>query len=304
MNVKLFVIVVTYKGKQWYDRCFASLQESTLPVQIVVVDNASNDGSVEYIKENYPEIHLIESDENLGFGRANNLGMRYALDQGCDFVFLLNQDAWVEPDTFGKLLDIHGNHLEYGILSPIHLNAEKTGIEKGLLNYLDDKKITDKRLLEDLYFHRLKDVYDTTYVNAAAWLLPRNTLETVGGFDPIFSHYGEDDNYLQRVRFHGLKIGICPSCVAVHDTERRIDAAEKKVQTSSSWLLAKVADVNSSDKVNALCLYHFRKAMSKILVFKFTQAKTHWRIMHFLRKNAHGIKHSRDVNVTKGMNWL
>lgn len=304
MNVKLFVIVVTYKGKQWYDRCFSSLRESTLPVQTIVVDNASNDGSVEYIKENYPEIHLIESDENLGFGRANNLGMRYALDHGCDFVFLLNQDAWVEPDTFGKLLDIHGNHLEYGILSPIHLNAEKTGIEKGLLNYLDDKKITDKRLLEDLYFNRLEDVYDTTYVNAAAWLLPRNTLETIGGFDPIFSHYGEDDNYLQRVRFHGLKIGICPSCVAVHDTERRIDAAEKKVQTSSSWLLAKVADVNSADKVNALCLYHFGKAISKFLVFKFSQAKTHWGIMRFLRKNAHGIKHSRDVNVTKGMNWL
>lgn len=304
MDVKLFVIIVTYKGKQWFDRCFASLRESTIPVQTIVVDNASNDGSEEYIKEHFPEIHLIESKENLGFGRANNLGMRYALDNGCDYVFLLNQDAWVEPDTIGKLLDIHGNHSEYGILSPIHLNAVKTGIEKGLLNYLVDKKITDKQLLEDLYFHRLNDVYDTTYVNAAAWLLPRNTLETIGGFDPIFSHYGEDDNYLQRARFHGLKIGICPSCVVVHDTERRIDAAEKKVQTSNSWLLAEVADINSSNKVDGLCRYHFRKALTKLLVFKFPQAKTHWRIMRFLRKNAKGIKHSRAVNVSKGANWL
>ena len=301
---KLFVIVVTYKGMQWYDRCFASLRESTLLVQTIVVDNASNDGSVEYIKENYPEIHLIESDENLGFGRANNLGMRYALDHGCDYVFLLNQDAWVDPDTIGKLLDIHGNHTEYGILSPIHLNAEKTGIEKGLLNYLADKKVTDKRLLEDLYYHRLKDVYDTTYVNAAAWLLPRNTLETIGGFDPIFSHYGEDDNYLQRARFHSLKIGICPSCVVVHDTERRIDAADKKVQTSNSWLLAEVADINASNNVNGLCRYHFRKAITKLLAFKTSQAKTHWGIMRFLSKNAKDIKHSRDVNVVKGMNWL
>ena len=52
MEKKLFVIVVTYKGMQWYDRCFASLRESTLPVQTIVVDNASGDGSVEYIKEN------------------------------------------------------------------------------------------------------------------------------------------------------------------------------------------------------------------------------------------------------------
>ncbi len=304
MGPKLFVIIVTYKGKQWYDRSFTSLRESTVPVQTIVVDNASNDGSVEYIKERFPEIHLIESKENLGFGRANNIGMRYALDNGCDYVFLLNQDAWVESDTIGKMLDIQRKHPEYGILSPIHLNAEKTGIEKGLINYLDDRMITDRKLFEDLFFLRLKDVYDTKYVNAAAWLLPRNTLETIGGFDPIFSHYGEDDNYLQRVHYHHLKIGICPSCVVVHDTERRIDSVEKKVQTSNSRMLAEVADINSSVKINELCRYHLRKTMTKLLVLSFSQAKAHWKIWLFLRRNAKRIKYSRNLNVVKGMNWL
>ena len=78
------VIVVTYNGLQWYDRCFSSLRQSNVPVSTVVVDNASNDGTVAYIKEHFPEIHLIESDKNLGFGGANNIGIRYALDQGCD----------------------------------------------------------------------------------------------------------------------------------------------------------------------------------------------------------------------------
>ena len=90
---KIFVIIVTYKGHQWYERCFASLCNSEYPVQTIVIDNASNDGTVEYIRKYFPEIHLIESKENLGFGRANNIGMRYALDHGCDYVFLLNQDA-------------------------------------------------------------------------------------------------------------------------------------------------------------------------------------------------------------------
>ncbi len=304
MEAKIYVIIVTYKGKQWYDRCFTSLRKSSIPIRTIVVDNASNDGTVEYISEHFPEIHLIESKENLGFGRANNIAMRYALDQDCDYVYLLNQDAWVEPETIGKMLDIHRNHPEYGILSPIHLNAEKTGIEKGLINYLDDRKITDKRLFEDLFFHRLKDVYDTSYVNAAAWLLPRNTLETIGGFDPIFSHYGEDDNYLQRVHYHHLKIGICPSCVVVHDTERRIDSVGKKVQTSNSWMLAKVADINTSVKINDLCRYHLRKTVSKLLVLNFSQAKVHWKIRLFLRRNANSIKHSRNINVVKGVNWL
>ena len=114
MGIKLFAIVVTYKGYRWYERCFTSLRQSTIPVQTIVVDNASNDGTVEYIKEYFPEIHLIDSGENLGFGRANNIAMRYALDQGCDYVFLLNQDAWVEPDTFERLVKIHQRHPGYG----------------------------------------------------------------------------------------------------------------------------------------------------------------------------------------------
>mgnify|MGYP002860999903 CR=1 FL=1 len=261
----LFVIIVTYKGRQWYDRCFTSLRESTMPVQTIVVDNASNDGTVEYIRKNYPETHLIESKENLGFGKANNLAMRYALDHGCDYVFLLNQDAWVEPDTFEKMVDIHQRHPEYGILSPIHLNAAKNGIEKGLINYLDDKRITDKRLFEDLYFGRLREVYQTKYVNAAAWLLPVKTLETVGGFDPIFTHYGEDDNYLDRALFHKMKVGVCPSCVVVHDTERRVKADAKKVLTERRNLLADVTDINVQVNLKQQCFFHFRKAIAKLL---------------------------------------
>lgn len=303
-NKKIFVVVVTFKGGQWYDRCFTSLRESSIPVQTIVVDNASDDGTIEYIREHYPEIHLIESKENLGFGRANNLGMRFALDQGCDYVFLLNQDAWVEKDTFEKMINIHSNHPEYGILSPMHLNAEKTGIEKGLVYYLDDRKITDQSLFEDLYFDRIKEVYDTKYVNAAAWLLPKKTLEVVGGFDPIFSHYGEDDNYMHRVLYHKMKIGICPLCIAVHDTVRRITAPDKKVQTNWSSLLAEVTDINKRLTPTGLCLFHFRKTISKLIVFKFSVARYHWETMRFLCKNANAIKKSRRTNVLPGMNWL
>lgn len=301
---KLFVIIVTYKGKQWYDRCFTSLRESTIPVQTIVVDNASNDGTVEYIKENYPEIHLIESKENLGFGRANNIALRYALDQGCDYVFLLNQDAWVETDTLEDLMGLHQRHSEYGILSPIHLNAEKTGIERGLIKYLDDRRITDKSFFEDLYFNRLKEVYRTNYVNAAAWLLPRKTLETVGGFDPIFLHYGEDDNYMHRVLYHKMKIGICPSCRVVHDTERRIQNSSKKVITENRNLLADVTDVNASVSLRTLRWFHLRKSISKFLTNKKPQAKRHWSDFRFLGKQKRAILCSRAKNVIVGPNWL
>ena len=303
-NKSVFVIVVTFKGWQWYDKCFTSLRTSTIPVQTIVVDNASNDGTVEYIREHYPEIYLIESKKNLGFGKGNNLALHYAYDQGCDYVFLLNQDAWVETDTIEKLVNIHLRHLEYGILSPIHLNVEKNRMEKDIVTYLDDRKITDQSLFEDLYFDRIKEVYDTKYVNAAAWLLPRKTLEVVGGFDPIFIHYGEDDNYMHRVLYRKMRIGICPLCVAVHDTERRITAPDKKVKTSNGSLLAEVTNINKQLNPDDLCLFHFRKTISKLMAFKISVARYHWKTMRFLCKNAKAIKNSRRTNVLPGMNWL
>jgi GT2 family glycosyltransferase len=196
MMSKVFVIIVTYNGKQWYDCCFTSLRASELPIQVVVIDNASSDDTVSYIRTNYPEIHLIDSDTNLGFGQGNNKGMRYAMDHGADYVFLLNQDAWIEPNTLSALIEVHKKNSRYGILSPMHLNAERTQIEKGLLGHLTYHTHINLELISDFYIGLKKEVYEVREVNAAAWLIPRETLETVGGFDPIFYHYGEDDNYL------------------------------------------------------------------------------------------------------------
>ena len=121
---KIFVIIVTYKGMRWYDKCFSSLRESTIPLQTVVIDNTPGDEDAEYIKTHYPEVHLIKTNENLGFGRANNLGMRYALDNGCDYVFLLNQDTWlIQNEAIAELVAIAEAHQEYGIVSPMHLTA-------------------------------------------------------------------------------------------------------------------------------------------------------------------------------------
>ena len=294
---KVFVIIVTYNGKQWYDRCFSSLLLSELPVHIVVVDNASSDDTVEYIQTHFPEVHLIASDKNLGFGQGNNKGISYALDRGADYVFLLNQDAWIEPDTISKLIAVHKENPQYGILSPMHLNADKTDIEKGLINYVADLKITDSRWINDLYFTRLKDVYDTSYVNAAAWLLPRKTIETVGGFDPIFYHYGEDDNYMQRVLFHGLKIGICPNVRVVHDTEQRVNKTNTTNQDQFKNLLVEFCDINKSNSPVAFLLYSFLKAFLKALKFRFNLSEKLLTGGIYIFKLKKKIAESRNQNI-------
>lgn len=301
---KIIVIIVTFNGKQWYDRCFSSLQNSELPLQIVLIDNASSDNTVEYIKRHFPKIYVIKSDKNLGFGQANNIGMRYALQNGADYVFLLNQDAWIEPNTIKDLIEVHKKNPEYGILSPIHLNADKTQIEKGLMHYIADYKITSTDLINDLYFRKEKEIYETNYINAAAWLLPTRTLNIIGGFDPIFFHYGEDDNYMQRVKYHKMKIGICPGVTIVHDTDIRIKSEEKAQQNNKKTLLVELTNINNNTSVYKSMFLYIKRAIKHILKMKFCisveMIKTAFYIFT-IRKN---IIKSRTQNKENDVSWL
>lgn len=298
----VYVIVVTYKGKKWYDRCFSSLLASNLPLHIVAIDNASNDGSVEFITKNYPGIKLIECKENLGFGRGNNLGLSYALTHECDYVFLLNQDAWIEPNTIETLVSIHQHYKEYGILSPMHLNVDKTGlVMKHFCRQPDNEK-----LITDLYFNRLTDIYETKYIHAAAWLLPRNTLEIVGGFDPIFTHYEEDDDYLNRVRFHKLKIGVCPSARIIHDHKERVvnPFNSNNRYRHEQALLVQLTNLNSSESITQFVLYTLRKSIVSLLKGDFSNAGRFWKDLLFTLKSIKSIKNSRQRNSMKARTWI
>ncbi len=308
MDVRLFVIVVTYKGMRWYKECFTSLRQSTIPLSIVVVDNFSNDGTVDYLRDSFPEIHLIESNTNLGFGKANNVGIRYALDKGCDYIFLLNQDAWVEPDTFEKLIAIHQRNTDYGILGCINVTKEKDHMLEGFIPTVSDPRNCDPCLIDDMYFGRLKDLYEVKSILAAAWLMPRKTLDTIGGFDPVFFHYGEDDNYLQRARFHGFKIGVCPLCPIVHDTKSaRVDNAvlfrKKEYAEKRDWLLD-WCNIEKKCSTRSIKRSAFFDVMKSLFLFRFEKMNRALYRYRFLKQNLESIRKSRLTNIQVGRLYL
>ncbi|MET3034936.1 glycosyltransferase family 2 protein [Chryseobacterium sp. NRRL B-14859] len=216
---KIHIIIVTYNAMKWAERCFSSLRKSLVPVQCVVIDNGSSDGTQEYIQTHFPEVDLIQSETNLGFGKANNIGIEKAYKEGAEFFYLMNQDAWLYPDSMEKMFEIyhtHPNPEEIGIISPIHID----GSEKYLDIFLDQyiaKNYESTRMISDLYFQTLKPYYEIHFVNAAHWLLPKATIETIGGFNPYFFHYGEDDEYVNRVHFHQKKVLLVPGSKVVHD---------------------------------------------------------------------------------------
>lgn len=300
--VNIYTIIVTFNGMRFYKRLFDSLRTSTVPMKVVVIDNASIDGSIEYISSNYPEVIVFKQEVNLGFGGSNNIGIRYAMSNFADYVFLLNQDTWIEPNTLEILTSSIKNNPNYGILSPMHLTASRKNIESSLAMCIASY-IKDKTFFEDLYFNRLKDVYACNFINAAAWLIPLEVVSRVGGFDPMFVHYGEDNNYVDRVKYHKFEIGICPSATIVHDTENRIESI-KGVFSTNLDILPRLLDINRNINLIVESLVTLKKLLKACFKLNIKDIKHFFSSIIFILTNIKKIKLSREENKKNQPSWL
>lgn len=217
--MRIFVIIVTYNAAKWIDKCFGNLRKTSIPLEIIAVDNNSADNTVEILHSYYPEVELFKCKKNLGFGKANNIGIRKALEKGADYFFLLNQDAWIEPAFIEGLINLHKNNTDFGILSPIHLNGSGNALDYRFSITCND--INCPGFVSDLYLKKTKELYEIIFANAAFWLISKECILKAGIFDPVFPHYGEDTDYVNRIRYHGFKIGISPIYHGFHERDKR-----------------------------------------------------------------------------------
>lgn len=304
--MKVFVVIVTYNGEKWIQKCLKSIINATIIPEIIVVDNNSTDKTVDLI-ENFPaSIQLLKQTNNLGFGQANNLGMSYALKNECDFVFLLNQDAYFQKNTLQILLEVYTKNDDYGLLSPIHLNGKGDKLDKNFSNYISYN--SNHFIFKDALTLRLKEVYNVDFVNAAAWLLPKKTLENIGGFDPLFFHYGEDDNYCQRLKYHNFKIGVVPNSFVYHDREfenkRVIHGFKEELDRRILITKSRLANINLENTIKTDSKKILKNALIKIYLFqfnKFLKKIIEWRALQKIKNN---IANSRQKNVFLNNNYL
>lgn len=210
--MKVYTIIVTFNAMPWIDWCLASLRNSSVQTTVVIVDNCSTDGTREYIPSTYPEVVWLPQKQNIGFGQGNNLGIRMALENGADYVLLLNQDASVEKDAIQLMLGASDGE---SLVTPLMLNGKGEKIDVlfgyslkqisvGLLESMMVKNVLPNKML----------IGETC---AACWLLPINVVKKIGGFNPLFFQYGEDNNYYQRIKFHGIKNIFVPHAKIYHD---------------------------------------------------------------------------------------
>jgi GT2 family glycosyltransferase len=303
--MKVYTIIVTFNGMKWIEKCLLSI---ILQTKVVVVDNNSSDSTVNFIKTKFPDVLILPQNVNLGFGIANNLGISYALRNHAEAIFLLNQDSYADSNCINELVSVYEKNQEYGIISPIHLNGSGSDIEPSFLNFINSR-FTGDLLIDIINGKQFKSIYDLSFVNAAAWFIPSKVFKKVGGFDPIFFLYGEDDNYCQRVIFHNFKIGITLNAKIFHDSNNN-NLKYNEIGSDSYYrhymneLYVRFLNVNSEDykKIKLYKNYIFRKSMKKFFFLKFSEFKIYYKKYKMI--NCAKIRESVESNRIIGDKYL
>jgi len=224
----LSIFVVSYNTRELTRRCLRSILDSSLRAEyeILVVDNASADGSADMIAQEFPSVRLVRSDVNLGFAAGNNLARRYA--QGERFL-LLNPDTRVAPDAIERLLAFSIAHPEAGITggrttnddgslnpwscrgrpTPWSLLCQATGLTTAFrMHPLFDP--------QSLGSWQRDSVREVDVVVGCFLMITRQLWDELGGFDPAFFMYGEETDLCLRARARGFRPMITPDAVLVH----------------------------------------------------------------------------------------
>ncbi|MBY0118894.1 glycosyltransferase family 2 protein [Paenibacillus xylanexedens] len=222
------IIIVNYNTRQLTLDCLASVYASQTSYQyeVIVIDNASHDGSVEAIRDAYPEIQLITNRDNTGFAVANNRGMELAKGR---YILLLNSDTVVQPDTLHTMIYFMDRHPEMGasgckvILPDGSLDkACKRGFPTPSASFYYafgiSRLFPDRPKFNQYQLGHLSpdDEYPVDCLVGAFMLVRRETIDQVGGLDETFFMYGEDIDWCYRIKEAGWGIFYYPRTYIVH----------------------------------------------------------------------------------------
>ena len=222
--MKLSVVIVNYNVKHFLEQCLRSVCRAAAKVQsaeIIVVDNASTDGSVKYIGERFTDITLIASDENLGFARANNLAIKRSKGE---YVLLLNPDTIVAENTFSEFVDFMDSTPDAGACGAYMLHTDGTfalesrrGLPTPFVAFCKMSGLTSlfpKSHLFGRYYMCYLDelrVNPIEIVSGAYMFLRREALDKAGLLDEDFFMYGEDIDLSYRILKAGYRNYFLPT---------------------------------------------------------------------------------------------
>jgi len=196
------VLVLCYNDRKWLEKCLSSLLASDdADFSVYLVDNASADDSVEFVRSGFPGVRIVRNSSNLGFAAGNNEGIRVAIADGAAFIVLLNTDTWVEPAWLRELRAVFAADAAIGVVTAMIKNYENDRFDRNFLQILE----ATPDFVQDAWDGRIKPWYETTTGSGAALMARRSFYESVGVIDPVFFMYFEEIDLIRRGRYHGHK---------------------------------------------------------------------------------------------------
>lgn len=212
----VYTVVLSWNRREDTIACLESLTKLHYPcVRLVLVDNGSSDGTAEAVARQFPDVEVIVNERNLGFAAGCNVGLRHALDQGADYIFLLNNDTQVDPAVLNHLIALAGPNV--GMVAPkIYYASDPTCIWSvgGMCHPLTFEKTGDGRGQIDV--GQWDKVIERDYLVGCALLLSRHLLIEIGLFDERFFMYYEDSDLSLRARRAGFKLLLSPQAHVWH----------------------------------------------------------------------------------------
>ena len=214
---KVAVLVLTYNGVELTQQCLLSLRASTYAnLDIWIVDNASTDRTLDTARREFPEARLLALPENLGYAGGNNAGMRAALAEGADLIFLANNDTRLEPDCLTHLVNAHHAHPRAGMLGPMVYTWEPERLISSaggqvLWQHADAINIGMGQTDAGQYPARPVD-----FVNGCGLLVTRTALDRAGMLDESFFMYWEETDWGWRTRRAGFELWFEPAARMYH----------------------------------------------------------------------------------------
>ena len=214
-----YAVVLSWNGRDDTLRCLDSLARvSEPPIRIVCVDNGSTDGSVEAIRERHPGVRLIENGANLGFSGGNNVGLRWAMEEGAEWIVLVNNDAVVAEDALAGFAAVAAGHPGAGVLAgKLYLAEAPDRIWFAGQRYLAWLGYSGRaRGLGRRDSARYRRVIATDRAAGALMAVSRRAIERVGLLDDELFAYAEDVDWSLRIREAGFEVLFAPEARAWH----------------------------------------------------------------------------------------
>ncbi|MDP9902212.1 glycosyltransferase family 2 protein [Variovorax ginsengisoli] len=246
------VVIVNWNGLQFCKDLFEDISKISdeLFLRCIVVDNASSDGSVEFIRENYPKINLITSNENLGYAKGNNIGLRHCTE---DYVFLLNNDTRIaDKDFFKKIISFLEKNPSIGAMTPTlvlpdgRLQTGACGFDKGLISYVAHFFFLSKisiKYFPPLYLDQRVCIASgketlVDWVSGACLVARRDVLVKVGGVPSDYFMYAEDIKLCRNIKQIGYSVAYFPGAKLMHIH----GGSETEKSTKTRWITSTLSE--------------------------------------------------------------